>query len=42
MSRDVIRVGYLIEPPLKSCPSDKILLSFQRGAIYLLKSAHKS
>ena len=36
-----LRVGFLIEPPLKSSPNDNYLLSFKRGAINLLKSTHK-
>ena len=32
----------MIEPPPKSPPNDKVLASFMRGAIYLLKSTHKS
>jgi hypothetical protein len=34
-------VGFLIEPPLKSSPNDKMLPLFKRRAIYLLKLAHK-
>ena len=36
------RVGFLIEFALKSSVNDKMLPSSKRGAIYLLKSAHKS
>ena len=35
-------VNFLIESPLKSSPNDKMLLSFKRGAIYLLKATYKS
>jgi hypothetical protein len=31
-------VGFLIKPPLKSSSNHKMLSSFKRGAIYLLKS----
>ena len=37
-----IGVGILIKPPLKSSPNDKMLPSFKRWAIYLLKPTHKS
>ena len=40
--RNLVMVGFLNEPPLKSPSSDKVLTSFKRGAIYLLESAHKS
>ena len=40
--RNEIGVGFLIEPPLKSSPNNKMLLLSKRGAIYLLKSAQKS
>ena len=40
--RNCIRVDFAIEPPLKSSQNDKMLPSFKRGTIYLLKSAHKS
>ena len=38
----LVLVQMLIEPPLKLSPNDKMLPSFERGAIYLLKSAHIS
>lgn len=34
--------GFLIESPLKLAPNDKTLLSYKRGAIYLLNSSHTS
>ena len=39
-----IKLGLVvfIKPPLKSSPNDKMLPSFERGAIYPLKLAHKS
>ena len=40
--KNQIEVGFPIEPPLKSSPNDKMLSSFNRGAIYLLKSNHTS
>ena len=32
---------YFIKPLLQSSPNEKMLSLFKRGAIYLLKSAHK-
>jgi hypothetical protein len=37
---NLIRVGFLFLPPLKSSPNDKMLPSFNRGAIYLLNFSH--
>ena len=37
-----IKLGLVIEPPLKSSLNDKMSSSFKRGAMYLLKSTHKS
>ena len=40
--RNLIGVCFLIEPPFKSSPNDRMLPSFRRGAIYLLESIHGS
>ena len=37
-----IGVGFMMKPPLKSSPNDKMLPSFKRGTTYLLKPTHKS
>ena len=37
-----IKLGFLIKPPLKLSPNDKMLSLFKNDSIYVLKSTHKS
>ena len=39
---EIMRIGFVIAHPLKSITNEKMLPSFKRRAIYLLKSDYRS